>query len=47
LNGFHYIPTPESRIDLSPSQRLTVELLTTPLDSITMSGTIIFEEIGG
>lgn len=47
LNGFHYIPTPESRIDLSPSQRLTVELLTTPLDSISMSGTIIFEEIGG
>jgi hypothetical protein len=47
LNGFHYIPTPESRIDLSPSQRLTVELLTTPVDSISMSGTIIFEEIGG
>jgi len=44
---FEYLPTPETRITLSPSQRFTVELGTTPADSITMSGTLIFEEIGG
>lgn len=47
INGFHYIPVPKARLILSPSQRMTVELQTTPADSITMSGVIIFEEIGG
>lgn len=42
-----WLPTPETRIVLSPSQRLTVELGTTPADSITCSGTMLFEEIGG
>lgn len=42
-----YLPTPETRIVLSPSQRLTVELGTTPADSITISGTMLFEQIGG
>lgn len=42
-----WLPTPEYRHVLSPSQRYTVELGTTPADSITMSGTMIFEEIGG
>lgn len=41
------LPTPELRLVLSPSQRFTVELATTPADSITMSGTLYFEEIGG
>lgn len=41
------LPTPELRIVLSPSQRLTVELATTPADSITLNGTLYFEEIGG
>jgi hypothetical protein len=41
------LPTPELRLVLSPSQRLTVELATTPADSITMNGTLYFEEIGG
>jgi hypothetical protein len=44
---FIYLPTPEYRIVLSPSQRFTVELGTTPADSITVQGTLIFEEIGG
>jgi hypothetical protein len=39
--------TPETRPILSPSRRLTVELVNAPADSITMSGTILFEEIGG
>lgn len=39
--------TPETRPVISPSNRLTVELATTPADSITMNGTITFEEVGG
>lgn len=42
-----WLPTPEYRHVLSPSQRYTVELGTTPADSITVSGTLIVEEIGG
>lgn len=41
-----WLPTPELRHVLAPSQRYTVELATTPLDSITMSGTLYIEEIG-
>lgn len=44
---FEYLPTPETRIVLSPSQRFTVELATTPADSITVSGVLLVEEIGG
>jgi hypothetical protein len=44
---YEWLPTPECQLFLSPSQRLTVELATTPADSITMSGTLVFEEIGG
>ncbi len=39
--------TPETRLVLSPSQRFTIELGTTPADSITMNGTLCLEEIGG
>lgn len=42
-----WLPTPEYRHILSPSQRYTVQLGTTPADSITCSGTMIIEEIGG
>jgi hypothetical protein len=45
--GWLYQPTPEERIVLSPSARLVVELPTAPADSLTMSGTVTFEEIGG
>jgi len=44
---FDRIFTPETRPILSPSRRATLELGTTPGDSITMSGTISFAEIGG
>lgn len=43
---FIWIPTPEIRLILNPSRRLTVELATTPADSITMNGTLYFERIG-
>ena len=46
-SGFKYLPTPETRKPLSPSARLTVELVTTPADALTMDGTITFEEVGG
>jgi hypothetical protein len=42
-----WLPTPEFRHILSPSQRYTVELATTPADSITVSGEMLVEEIGG
>jgi hypothetical protein len=44
--GFFWQPTPECRIVLSPSQRLVVRI-PAPADSLTMHGTMIFEEIGG
>jgi hypothetical protein len=43
---FEQIFTPEMRPVISPSERLTVELTTTPADSITFSGTLWAEEIG-
>ncbi len=42
-----WLMPPELRIVLSPTERLTVELGTTPADSITMNGVIKFEELGG
>lgn len=42
-----FIYTPEGRDEISPGNRFTVELESTPADSVTMSGTIIFEEKGG
>jgi len=44
---FDVIFIPEARKILSPSARMTVELGTTPADSITMSGYVVFAEIGG
>jgi hypothetical protein len=38
---------PELRPVISPGNRWTLELETAPADSITMSGTIVFEEVGG
>lgn len=37
--------TPEMRLVLRPSRRLTVELASTPADSITLNGTLWFEEL--
>lgn len=45
--GFDYIFTPELRPVLSPSRRACLELPVAPADSLTMSGTLVFEEIGG
>jgi len=44
---FQRIYTPETRPVISPGNRWTLELESTPADSITMHGYVIFEEIGG
>lgn len=44
---FQKLWTPETRPVVSPSRRMTVELATTPADSLTVSGTLTFELIGG
>jgi hypothetical protein len=44
--GWQFRPTPEERIVVSPGQRLSVRL-PAPADSLTMSGNIIFAELGG
>lgn len=46
LNGYIWMPTPEIRPVIAPSGRLIVELQTAPADSLAMSGTIYFEEVG-
>lgn len=43
---YQWRPTPEERIALSPSQRLVIRL-PAPADSITLSATLVFEELGG
>ena len=47
LNGWHILPTPETRLDISPSGRLVIKLETAPSASINVSGYIMIEEIGG
>ncbi len=42
-----WLPTPEMRPILGPGWRFTVSLDIAPVDAITMSGTLTFEEIGG
>ena len=47
LNGFHWLPTPESRIIISPGGYVVFKLETAPAASLTFSGYVTFEEIGG
>ena len=46
LTPFVYLPPPELRIVIDVGNCITVNLNTAPADSITMSGTMYFEEIG-
>ncbi len=39
--------TPEQNRIISPGDRWALELATTPVDSITMNGYVVFAEIGG
>jgi hypothetical protein len=47
MAGLQIVWTPETRPIVSPSDLLHIELQTAPADSLTMSGTVYFEEIGG
>lgn len=42
---FKYIPTPETRYMIAVGDAFVVALNTAPTDSLTMSGTVIFEEL--
>lgn len=45
--GWLYQPVPEERFYVSPSDRVTIELVNAPADALTISGTISWREIGG
>ena len=45
-SGWIYVPTPECRIQLGGGVRLCLRLGAAPADSLTMSGTCVFESIG-
>ena len=47
LNGWHWLWTPETRPALSPGTGLCVKLDAVPAASLTFSGYVVFEEIGG
>jgi hypothetical protein len=44
---FDFLPVPEMRPVLSPGQRATFELATTPADALSVSGVLQFEWLGG
>lgn len=45
LQPFIYLPPPETRLWVPSGDAIAVKLETAPADSITMSGTLYFEEI--
>lgn len=46
LNNYLYLPAPEDRIILAPSQAFVLRLPTAPSAGMSASGSITFEEIG-
>jgi len=42
--GYQYLPTPEQRITFLPAESLVVSI-TAPADAITMSGSVVIEEL--
>jgi len=42
--GWQYLPTPEQRILFLPAEAVVVSI-TAPADAITLSGTLVFEEL--
>lgn len=43
--AFDYLPTPETRIWVPPSGRLVVNLPANPADALSVTGTLIFEQV--
>lgn len=46
LNGYQYLPTPETRIVIPPSGRFVVRLENNPSATLTVTANVVFEEIG-
>lgn len=46
LNGFFWMPAPEDRIFIAPATGFIVSLAVAPSASMTVSGTITYEELG-
>lgn len=46
LNGFVFAPTPEERILVAGGEYFTVNLVTAPSAALTVSGEIVWEELG-
>ncbi len=47
LNGFQHFPTPETRIKVSPSQRIVARLSSTPSTGTPINLVAVIEEDGG
>lgn len=43
--GYQYLPTPEQRLTFLQTEAVVVSISTAPADSITMSGTMVIEEL--
>lgn len=46
LNGFFYMPPPEDRLIIAPATGFVVQLPSAPSGSMTVYGTLTFEELG-
>ncbi|MFO1081878.1 MAG: hypothetical protein U1E23_14765 [Reyranellaceae bacterium] len=46
LNGLFYLPPPEQRIWIAPATGLIIDLPTGPSGSMTVSGHLVYEEVG-
>ncbi|MEE8598000.1 MAG: hypothetical protein V3S69_00510 [Dehalococcoidales bacterium] len=46
VNPYLYLPVPEERITVPGAGRIAVELETAPIAAMTMSGTIVWGELG-
>lgn len=47
LNGWHYLPPPESRLIVSPGLHIAIRLETAPAAALTFTAMVVLEEIGG
>lgn len=45
LNGLYYLPPPEDRPIIRVSEAFSVKLVTAPSGSMTVSGTLVYEEL--
>jgi hypothetical protein len=46
INGYFYLPAPEDRLYFSPNTAFVLNLPTAPSASMTVSGNLVYEELG-